>query len=565
MRRKIVLFNFIIVTLSLLCLFLFGIKTDKDAHYKEAEKRIIEITDVYAANYNDNITKTAPEGVRVTVISASGDVIADSESNADKLENHGEREEVVAAYGNSPKIVIRYSSTLGKDMVYYAKKAVIPAEGEDKGETFVIVRTAIAVESVNEYVLKTAATSFYILLAALALSLFASFVAADGLIKPLKEVSKNLKAVNDGTYRGVTLVKGDEEVNAVLAEINEVSEKVLNSISVAKDNEARLDYVINNVLDGIIVIKPDGVIEIANKNASKIFNVEKPQGKNYEVLTENALFNEKLGAYLAGGGETAPFELEINGEKVFYVSINRLENGHVIIVLSDITAVKNAEKARSEFFANAGHELKTPLTAIKGFNDVIGLTAQGETKVLSQKIDKEVERIIGLINDMLSLSSLEAEKPETCEPLSLKEISESVKESLAPLCEKKRVKIEIVGDAAAKIEKEHAIELIKNLVENGVRYNDDGGYVKVELSEKNGGASLIVSDNGIGIEPEHIGRVFERFYRVNKSRSRETGGTGLGLAIVKHVCALYGADIKLESKLGVGTKVTVFIPDNVRG
>lgn len=565
MRRKIVLFNFIIVTLSLLCLFLFGIKTNKDAHYKEAEERIIEITDVYAVNYNDNITKTAPDGVRVTVISANGDVIADSESNSDKLENHGEREEVVAAYANSPKIVIRYSDTLGKDMVYYAEKAVIPAAGEGSGETFVIVRTAIAVESVNEYVLKTAATSFYILLAALALSLFASFVAADGLIKPLKEVSKNLKAVNDGTYRGVTLIKGDEEVNAVLAEINEVSEKVLNSISVAKDNEARLDYVINNVLDGIIVIKPDGVIEIANKNASRIFNVEKPQGKNYEVLTENALFNEKLGAFFSGGGETAPFELEINGEKVFYVSISKLENGNAIIVLSDITAVKNAEKARSEFFANAGHELKTPLTAIKGFNDVIGLTAQGETKVLSQKIDKEVGRIIGLINDMLSLSRLESEKPETGEQISLKEISEGVKESLAPLCEKKRVKIEIAGEASAKIEKEHAIELIKNLVENGVRYNDDGGYVKVELSEKAGGASLVVSDNGIGIEPEHISRVFERFYRVNKSRSRETGGTGLGLAIVKHVCALYGADIKLESKLGVGTKVTVFIPDNVRG
>lgn len=557
MRKRIVLFNFIIVTLSLLGLFLFGISVNKDAHYKEAEERIIEITEVYTANYNENIAKTAPRGVRVTVISAGGEVISDSAGNADKLENHAEREEVIAAYQNSPKITVRYSSTLGKDMVYYAKKAITNAETGD----FVIVRTAIAVESVNEYVLKTAATSFYILLAALFLSLLASFFAADGLIKPLKEVSKNLKAVNDGTYKSVTLVKGDEEVNAVLAEINELSEKLLTSINVAKENESRLDYVINNVLDGIIVLNESGNIEIANKNAAQIFNVDTPQGKNYEVLTENALFNKKIGEYLGGGEKPAPFELESDGEKVFYTSINRLENGFTIIVLSDITAVKNAEKSRGEFFANAGHELKTPLTAIKGFNDMIGLSADGEIKVLSQKIDKEVTRIIGLINDMLSLSRLDDEKPDKTEETDLALISRSVKESLAPLCEKKQVNIEINGNATAKIEKEHAIELIKNLVENGVRYNDDGGYVKVNIEKQKGGVSLVVSDNGIGIEPEHVGRVFERFYRVNKSRSRETGGTGLGLAIVKHICALYGAEIKLESKLGVGTKVSVFIPD----
>lgn len=557
MRKKIILFNFIIVTLSLLGLFLFGISVISEAHYKEAENRIIEITEVYVQNYNDDIAKTAPEGIRVTVISADGKVLSDSSKNeADKLENHAKREEVDAAYANSPKIVTRYSTTLGKDMVYYAKKAIINSETND----FVVVRTAIAVESVNDYVLKIAATSFYILLAALFLSLIASYFAADGLIKPLKEVSKNLKAVNDGTYKRITLVNGDEEVNAVLAEINEISEKLLTSINVAKENESRLDYILNNVSDGIIVLNGEGNVEISNKNASQIFNVEKPQGKNYEVLTENALFNDNVGKFL-GGEKIAPFEMEIDGEKTFYTSINRLENGFIIIVLSDITAVKNAEKARSEFFANAGHELKTPLTAIKGFNDLICLNAHDEIKDLSQKIDKEVTRIIGLINDMLSLSRLDAEKPDKTEVNDLVSISRSVKESLAPLCEKKQVKIEISGEGLAKIEKEHAIELIKNLVENGVRYNDDGGYVKVDVARQNGGVSLVVTDNGIGIEPEHLGRVFERFYRVNKSRSRETGGTGLGLAIVKHICALYGADIKLESKLGVGTKVSVFIPD----
>lgn len=246
------------------------------------------------------------------------------------------------------------------------------------------------------------------------------------------------------------------------------------------------------------------------------------------------------------------------------VSARALENEMEVLVLSDITAIKTSEKTRSEFFANASHELKTPLTAIKGFNDIIGLqTNEQETKALSEKIDTEVSRIIALLKDMLDLSELESQKDVNPEDVSLARIAESVKESLAPIAKEKNVQISIDGDAIVRMEREHAIELVKNLVENGVKYNRSGGYVKVTISSDASHTTLTVADDGIGIEEKHQQRIFERFYRVNKSRSRETGGTGLGLAIVKHICTLYNADLSLTSKLGVGTTVTVAIRHNL--
>ena len=158
---------------------------------------------------------------------------------------------------------------------------------------------------------------------------------------------------------------------------------------------------------------------------------------------------------------------------------------------------------------------------------------------------------------MLDLSELESQKDVNPEDVSLAQVAESVKESLAPVAKEKRVNISIDGDAIVRMEKEHAIELVKNLVENGVKYNRKGGFVKVTISADSSHTILTVADDGIGIEEKHQQRIFERFYRVNKSRSRETGGTGLGLAIVKHICTLYNADLSLTSKLGVGTIVNV--------
>ena len=213
---------------------------------------------------------------------------------------------------------------------------------------------------------------------------------------------------------------------------------------------------------------------------------------------------------------------------------------------------------RGEFFANASHELKTPLTAVKGFNDIISMSSTNErTKTLTAKIDKELERVVRLINDMLEISKLEGKREVKTESVSLKAVAEEVKEELERLSEDKGVTVSVTGEGEVEMAKEHAEELIKNLVENGIKYNDKGGKVEVKITDDKNFVTLSVADDGFGISEEDQRRVFERFYRADKSRSRETGGTGLGLAIVKHVAELYGAKITLCSVLGSGTTITV--------
>ena len=462
---------------------------------------------------------------------------------------HLDREEIQNALKGTPAVVTRYSETLKTDMAYYALKVNVD-------DTYVFVRVAIAVESVNGYVEKSIVLMVCVLLAVLALSYLASAKLFSGLLKPLKDVKTNLEEVKNDSYVSTIPSTSDKEINAILTEINDVSEKLGDAMRREAEEKQKLDYILNHISDGIVVLNGDGKIDAMNKNACAVFGWKDAVGKNYTVLSADKNFKQNVKDCL-DNGENHDFEYE-TADKIYLVCARSLEKGVTMVVLSDVTAMKTGEKTRSEFFANASHELKTPLAAIKGFNDVVGLqTKEPTTKELSQKIDKEVDRILLLLRDMLDLSALESQKEVAPEEVSLAAVAESVKESLLPVAKEKQVEISVSGDGVVFMEKEHAFELVKNLVENGVKYNRQGGHVWVKVQADGARTTLTVRDDGIGIEEKHLQRIFERFYRVNKSRSRETGGTGLGLAIVKHVCALYGCEVSLTSKLGVGTTVVV--------
>ncbi len=400
-------------------------------------------------------------------------------------------------------------------MVYYALK--VPVDGEYA--PFVFVRVAIPVENVNSYVLGTIPPIIYVLIVTLTISFIASYFATNSLVKPLKEIKSKLTAVSNGVYKEIIPMSSDKEINEMLTEINSISEKLEDNIKSANQDNEKLNYLLNNITDGIIVLNEKGTITIANKITTWLFDIKDCVGKNYSILTLNSNFLEEISNSLKNKTDGI-FETEINS-KYYNVTVKALENNLTIIVLSDITAVKNGEITRSEFFANASHELKTPLTAIKGFNEIVALkTKDEEVKKLSDKIEKETDRIILLINDMLNLSKLEALKSPVLENVDLNAVSQEVAESLSSLSKQKNIKVTIEGTANVLMEKEHSIELIKNLVENAIRYNHKNGNVKVILSENEKQSILIVSDDGIGIDEENQQRIFERFYRVNKSRSR---------------------------------------------
>ncbi len=555
MKHKLLIFNLIVVTVALLTVFLSGISVNKSSHRLTAVAETKALAEAYKSVFEekdiDNAVKDVPGNVRVTFIDYDGKVLADSEG--DISGNHLDREEIVAALKDEPKAVFRYSSSVKKEMVYYAEKIEL-------SDTYIFLRVSIPVASADDYVRSTIPTMIYVLIAAIFVCYIASVLITNSLLKPIKDVKDKITAVKNGDYSPSIPRGNDEEINAMLSEINDVSERLKVSIEEARNDKERLDYILDNISDGIIVLDKDGSVERVNANAAAIFSVKNAEGKNYGVLTENEKFNSGVENCLKTG-ENSSFEVKTGG-KIYMTSVKMLERGYAVIVLTDITAVKNSEKTRSEFFANASHELKTPLTAIKGFNDIIFLSTTDEkTKELSGKIAKETDRIVLLINDMLNLSNLEAERSPIKERVDLVKVCEDVKESLSSLAEQKKVTVEVSGSGVIEAEKEHAVELVKNLTENAVRYNEAGGHVRVNVGKADGKTILTVKDDGIGIDDKDKERIFERFYRVDKSRSREMGGTGLGLAIVKHICAVYNADLKLESKIGEGTTVTISFPE----
>lgn len=551
MKNKIVIFNIVIVTLALLIVFFSGISLIKKSHLEEAEKQIVTVTDVYAANYSDNITATAPKDIRITVIDENKTVIADSQDNSLVGKPHENREEITAAWEGNPKVVTRKSESLGADMVYYAKKVTV-------GDTFVIVRAAIKVEEINQYVFNALPTYVYVLISVLFVSYIAGILATVNLIKPLEEVKNTLAAVNNGEKINRSYDnESDSDVREMLGEIADVGEKLQNSINEANAERERLNYVLANVSDGITVIDANGIVTVMNKVACGVFGGDGFIGRKYTALTADEKFLSEISETISLR-EPRSFECESEGN-IYMVTARALENSFAVIVLTDITQIRNGEKMREEFFANASHELKTPLTAIKGFNDLIALkTSDEEIKSFTAKSDKEITRLVSLIGDMLDLSKLEnGVKITDAEDLDLGKIATEVAESLASLAASKKISVSVSGNGIVRMEREHAVELVKNLVENAIRYNNENGKVEVSVLNDGGNVVLRVKDNGIGIEEEHLGRIFERFYRVNKSRSRETGGTGLGLSIVKHVCALYNAEPVVHSRYGEGTTVEV--------
>ncbi len=550
MKKKLIIYNIVVTVVVLLLMFGMGILVTNSNYREISERKIKEITAVYSTNYSEGLEFPDDDNVRVTVIDATGKVLKDS-SGQISGESHLYREEVEAAAKGNPAVVVRTSDTLGKEMMYYAEK--VEAEG-----VTVYIRVAIPTESINSYALKSIVPMLTILLGAWLIAVVAGVLLSGVLLKPLKQVKDGLAQIDSGAYKKIPPTTDDEDINEILCGINDLSEKLQNNMLSAENEKKKLDYVLSNVFDGIAVFDGDLNVIIANRSLKKIFGVSEPEGKHIEALTADRTFISVVGE-CARNNQDAIFQLESDG-RCFLCSARCTESGITIAVLSDITQTKQNEKMRLEFFANASHELKTPLTAINGFNDMITLQSDNKSVAeYSRRIKKEMDRVINLLNDMLDLSKLENSslQQQNLVRVDVRAVAEEVAEELKPQCSRKEVSLTVEGEAVVSAEREHIYELVKNLAENGVRYNNKGGSVTIRLSSLGGESVIEVGDDGIGIDAGHQSRIFERFYRVDKSRSRATGGTGLGLAIVKHICSLYNADISLKSKLGAGTTVTV--------
>ena len=373
----------------------------------------------------------------------------------------------------------------------------------------------------------------------------------------MEDISKSLKSVNKGSYIPLKVEIDDNEFYGIFNEINDLNEKTLQQFQNIKNEQEKLNIVLDNISQGIIAITSEMNVVFINNSAIHLFG-EIDQGLLHDLIfpIKNEIDKTRNSSY-----EYSYKDKVLLVEVVTSLAKNLENEIKYIMIVSDITSQALLAKQKEEFFANASHELKTPLTAMLGLSElVLAKTKDEATSKQVERIHKETIRLSDLISDMLKLSRLENTTDANdfiSVPVSLSNIVDDVITELNEVIKEKNIEVIIRGNATVNADEKRIYELIQNLCSNAVNYNIDGGKVIIELKQETNKTVVRVEDTGIGIAQEHIPRLCERFYRVDKSRSKKTGGTGLGLAIVKHVCALYGADFVINSEVGVGTVATV--------
>lgn len=563
MKKKIFYKVFAATLACVLLMFVFGIMAVNMNTNKIVSERLKDETELAATLMNEqsdfavfNKYSDNPE-LRITIFDMGGNVLYESDTKA-PLENHADREEIKNALEGKPDTVERYSETFKCDMTYYATKTAL-SDG-----TQVILRLAVRSSQVTPYF--TAIIPLFILV--LAVSLVLSFVLSTFISRNVSskvtEIGDSLKSLNSGEYVPIKTDMSEPELFGVLNQINELNANIHSHIRVADGERVKLNAVLDNVSQSIIALDRSKRVVFANKRAFEMFN-----GTHHDIGRDLVFLIEKLPVYeqiTEHIGENFAFNCAYD-DKYLSVVITKVTNEVIcddisaIIIVTDITKEKLIEKQKSDFFANASHELKTPITVMQGFAEVL-MNKDGmddTSKKQLGRIYKECLRLGSLISDMLMLSKIESgEAPiRALSEVALEDIAKEVLDGLSEKAQSRNITANIVGSAKICADQTMIFELVENLVSNAIKYNKDGGSVTVSMTETDTGVCLKVEDTGIGIEKEHLPRLCERFYRVDKSHSKRIGGTGLGLAIVKHICAISDAELSIESEFGVGTTVTV--------
>ena len=533
-----------VITMLACLIFTIGIQYQM---YDESTKDALK-DKAYIISLNSksgDLSKYADAKERITLITSSGNVLFDNKAIADKMENHLSRKEVKEALDSGEGYAVRRSETLGSKSCYYALQL-------KNGNILRISDDSLTVWTVLINLLPAICA---IAIMTLVLSSVLAAVISKKILKPLNSIDlENPDAQN--VY---------DELIPFINKINMQNRKIDRQIARLTRSRREFDIITENMSEGLVLTDIKGNILTHNKGIEKFFGVgEDINGKNILTLNRSDVFREIFSDITEKRrGEDI---LSLNG-RYYDMTANPVydEDGTpcgAVILAVDITEKEKREKLRREFTANVSHELKTPLTSISGISDMLmnGIVAPEDIKGFAGDINKESARLITLVNDIIKLSELDegAYSTETDEKVDLLKTAAEVKKRLEKIAAKKNVKIAVTGEDAEITGGESLVfEMIYNLCDNAVKYNKENGNVTVSVGRSEGAPFVTVKDTGIGIPPEYTDRIFERFFRVDKSRSKESGGTGLGLSIVKHIAMSLGADIRVESAVGKGTEITV--------
>ncbi len=488
----------------------------------------------YGASYLDKISGDN----RLTWISAEGEVLFDTFGDAEDMENHGEREEIIEAREKGIGTSTRYSVTLGRHSFYYAvslSDGSVIRVGEDSNSFMPLLSRII-------YIM------LFIIVLVVVISVPIARVLAKKVVRPINEMDIE-RLTSEGVYK---------EIAPLIHRINRQNNLISAQMTDLKRRQEEFRAITENMGEGLIVVDEGAEILSYNKSALKMLRAEGVvYGASIFEVSRNDAFADAVKKALSGDKTQTVFSHGERYFRVFASPVEREKCGGAVIVLLDVTEVEQREALRREFTSNVSHELKTPLTSIYGISEIMagGIVKPEDMKGFAKNINDESGRLIRLINDIIKLSQLdEGTAPLEKERIDLMAVAKEVRSRLRLIYEKAGIDFVIEGESVFVTGVSGIIsEMVYNLCDNAIKYNKEGGSVTVFVGYKEGRPCICVTDTGIGIAESDIGRVFERFYRVDKSHSKEKGGTGLGLSIVKHAAAYHNATLHLESKLGEGT------------
>ncbi len=493
--------------------------------------------------------------IRETFIDKKGKVLSDSVASKESMGNHNSRKEVQEARKNGTGYDVRLSDTTGKKTLYFATAF---------GDGY-IMRSALTMQTIKG--LEGNYFKYYVLIMffSVLVSMMFSEKLSKSIVSPIEKLQRTTSSIAGGNFDNRVKINSDDEIGQLAITFNNMADKLQITLEDLVDKRNKLEAILKSMDNGVIAVDMDYKIIMINPYAERIFGVHKNIiGKD---LLDGIRDFELEDIFKDEEDDYREIKILWPRERILRIKrafiINGREKIGKVAVVQDITDIKKLENMRSQFVANVSHELKTPLTSIKGFAETLKYVEDEEDKnKFLNIINDEANRLTRLINDILTLSHIENSKMDKSEIIETNNIIEDICCMVEASADKKHIVIKkqlckppgIWGDP------DRFKQMIINLVDNAIKYTDNGGRVSINTDVRDNNYLISVEDNGVGISKVHQKKLFERFYRVDKARSRSAGGTGLGLAIVKHIVLAFNGTIELKSEIGEGSKFTVKIP-----
>jgi len=517
-----------------------------------AEKRFPEL-DAFVKDLGKHI-KT-----RITVIDPSGVVVADSEKNPRDMEKHNLRAEIIHALQGEVGQAVRFSSTVQQEMLYVA----LPIK--QKGLTLGVLRVSLFMKDITALLEKLQLNILYSVIVISILSLLIALVYSYNLTRPIQELIAASRRVAAGDFSARVFMKRADELKELGDSFNAMTETLSSFFAEISSQKEELNNIISSIQEGLLVLDRKGTIVLSNESIRKALQSSAVDGKFYWEVIREPQFSALIDR-VAHDKTGCVDELIIQGNAFLCSASPLVSQDKIIVMCHDVTELKRLEKIKKDFVVNVSHELRTPLTAIKGFVETIEDDIDDKNRGYLTIIRRNTDRLINIVADLLLLSELEEKGAAlSLEACDLKIMLEQMRKIFEPRLREKGLSLTIRADQALPIVMADAFKLEQvfvNLIDNAIKYTEKGG-ITVSLLQRNGHVLIEIQDTGIGIPREHLSRIFERFYVVDASRSKQLGGTGLGLSIVKHIVLLHSGTIDGESTPGKGAKFIITLPINL--